>query len=55
MRYKFITSNKNINYYLIIIDIFGKNNEKEVLFRLPNTDIWYSRTRINLDTGPGCI
>jgi|SaaInlStandDraft_6_1057023.scaffolds.fasta_scaffold03376_9 hypothetical protein len=55
MRYKFINSNENINYYLIVIDIFGKNNKKEVRFRLPNTDIWYSRTRVNLNTGPGCI
>ena len=56
MRHKFITANKDINYYLIVIDILGKKNNKEaVYFKLPNSDTWYSRTRIESEYGPGCI
>jgi hypothetical protein len=55
MRYKLINANKDINYYLIIIDILGKENSKDIQFRLPKSDIWYKRTRVCLNSGPGCI
>jgi len=55
MRHKFISNNNDINYYLIVIDIFGKNNKNNIYFRLPNSNEWIYRKRINSEYGPGCI
>ena len=55
MRYKFLKSNRNLKYYLITIDILGKNNKNDVYFRLPNSNVWYYRKRITSEYGPGCI
>ena len=56
LRYRFVKNNININYYIIIININGKDNDSTVFFRLDsNTNDWIVRSRIVTPAGPGCI
>ena len=56
LRYRFVKFNNNINYYIIIINVNGKNNNNAVSFRLDsNTKDWLVRSRIVTSAGPGCI
>ena len=51
----FYKNNENINFYTIIINIFPQETKNIVDFRLPGSNNWYSRSRISLSDGPGCI
>ena len=55
MRYRFIKNNKNLNYYLIEIFISNSSNSKPIHFKLPNSNIWNFRIRIETKNGPSCI
>ena len=55
LRYRFLNNNPDLNYYLIRIKINGVSSAKKVEFKYPGCDSWISRSRIILDTGPGCI
>lgn len=56
LRFRFLQNNDNINYYIIIININGKDNEKVVSFRLDsNEEDWIVRSRVITPMGPGCI
>jgi hypothetical protein len=51
----FYKNNENINFYTITINIFSQETKNIVDFRLPGSNNWYSRSRISLSDGPGCI
>jgi hypothetical protein len=55
LRYRFLNNNPDLNYYLIRIKINGVGSTNKVEFKHPDCDEWISRSRIILDTGPGCI
>lgn len=56
LRYRFLKNNNNINYYIIIVKINGKSNDKVISFRLDsNTNDWLIRSRVVTPMGPGCI
>ena len=55
LRYRFLNNNPDLNYYLIRIKVKGITSKNLVEFKHPDCDDWISRSRIILDTGPGCI
>jgi hypothetical protein len=55
MSLSFYKNNENINFYTITINILKKETKNIVEFRLPGSNNWYSRSRISLPEGPGCI
>jgi hypothetical protein len=54
LRYKFISTNKNIDYYLIKIK-FPTKFSKRIYFRNNEYDNWNTRTRAIVNGAPGCI
>ena len=54
MRYRFIKNNKNLNFYIIEINIKNNNNIYS-RYRLPYSELWCYRTRVCDIYGPGCI
>lgn len=54
MRYRFLKNNKNLNYYIIEINIKNNNNIYS-RYKLPYNELWYYRTRVCNEYGPGCI
>ena len=55
MNLRFLNNNENINFYTITININYTKIDNIIEFRLPGSNIWYSRSRISLPEGPGCI
>jgi hypothetical protein len=55
LRYRFLNNNPDLNYYLIRIRINGIGSKNVIQFKYPDCDDWISRSRVILDTGPGCI
>lgn len=50
----YFVKNKNINFYLVIINIKGKNIDYDVSYRYPYIESWFTKTRIIVNNIPQC-